>query len=52
MEFLSDEDDLIMDPFAGSNTTGAAAEKLNRNWFGIELDQGYVEASRARFSTL
>src|SRR5690606_28056404 len=32
IKFLSDEGDIVLDPFAGSNTTGMAAEALKRNW--------------------
>jgi site-specific DNA-methyltransferase (cytosine-N4-specific) len=52
IEFLTDEGDIVLDPFAGSNTTGAVAERLKRNWRAIELDPAYVEASRSRFSTM
>ena len=52
IEFLTDEDDLVMDPFAGSNTTGAVAEKLKRNWLAIELEMAYVDASKARFGII
>ncbi len=36
VQFLTDENDIVMDPFAGSNSTGAVAERLNRRWLGIE----------------
>jgi DNA modification methylase len=49
VEFLTDPGDLVLDPFAGSNTTGAVAERLGRKWVGIEADPGYAEASRVRF---
>lgn len=49
IRFLTDEDDLIIDPFAGSNTTGAAAESLDRRWLGIEPQGEYIEGSRGRF---
>jgi site-specific DNA-methyltransferase (cytosine-N4-specific) len=49
VQFLTDPDDLILDPFAGSNTTGAVAEKFDRRWLGIEADLAYAEASRVRF---
>ena len=51
IEFLTDEDDLIMDPFAGSNTTGYVAESLNRKWVAIELNPIYIKASRSRFKS-
>ena len=49
IKFLTDEDDLVLDIFAGSNTTGAVAEKLNRRWLAFELDQGYLATSVLRF---
>lgn len=49
VQFLTDEGDVVLDPFAGSNTTGAAAEALGREWIGIEADANYAEASRVRF---
>lgn len=42
IEFLTEEGDLILDPFAGSNTTGYCAEKLGRKWLGIEIDEKYI----------
>jgi site-specific DNA-methyltransferase (cytosine-N4-specific) len=49
MRLLTDEGDVIVDPFAGSNTTGRVAENLGRRWLGFELDREYVRASRFRF---
>ncbi|MGH7628833.1 MAG: DNA methyltransferase, partial [Gemmatimonadales bacterium] len=40
---------LVMDPFAGSNTTGFAAESLKRRWISIESRSDYVASSLARF---
>jgi site-specific DNA-methyltransferase (cytosine-N4-specific) len=48
IQFLTDTGDLIMDPFAGSNTTGAVAERLKRRWLCIELEGEYVSASQVR----
>ena len=50
VRFLTDENDLVMDPFAGSNTTGAVAESLKRRWVSIEADESYVAASKVRVS--
>jgi site-specific DNA-methyltransferase (cytosine-N4-specific) len=50
VKFLSDPGDLVLDPFAGSNTTGAVAERLGREWIGIEADPTYAEASQVRFA--
>lgn len=49
INFLTDKDDLVFDPFAGSNTTGAVAEDLERNWIGVEAEKNYVDGSRGRF---
>lgn len=52
IKFLTDEGDLVLDPFAGSNTTGAAAEALRRRWVGFEPRDEYIFGSRARFAEL
>ncbi len=49
IRLLTDYSDLILDPFAGSNTTGAVAEKLERRWLAVENVEAYLEASRFRF---
>jgi site-specific DNA-methyltransferase (cytosine-N4-specific) len=36
IKLLTDEGDTIIDPFAGSNTTGVVAEGLRRRWIAIE----------------
>jgi len=41
--------DLVLDPFAGSNTTGRIAETLDRHWLAFELDENYLRASQFRF---
>lgn len=38
----------VLDPFAGSSTTGIAANLLGRRFLGIEQDEKYVEMSKAR----
>lgn len=47
--FLTEECDLVLDPFAGSNTTGAVAESMGRRWISAELSEEYAEDSRLRF---
>lgn len=47
--FLTDPDDLVLDPFAGSNTTGFVAESMERRWISIDVSPEYVEDSRLRF---
>jgi DNA modification methylase len=49
LKFLTDEADLVVDPFAGSNTTGAVAEHLQRRWISVESVESYLEGSRYRF---
>jgi site-specific DNA-methyltransferase (cytosine-N4-specific) len=46
---LTDQDDLVIDIFAGSNTTGQVAEAARRRWLAFELDPNYVAASALRF---
>ena len=49
MKFLTDPDDLVLDPFAGSNTTGEAAEALGRRWVAVEMTEEYIQGSKGRF---
>lgn len=49
VQLLTEDNDLIMDPFAGSNTTGAVAEGLGRSWLAVEAHRDYAEGSRGRF---
>src|SRR5262249_21968694 len=49
IKLLTDEGDIVVDPFAGSNVTGAVCEKLNRNWISVELDWEFVRSSAFRF---
>lgn len=49
IKFLTHRGDMVLDIFAGSNTTGAAAEKLGRRWIAFELEQEYLATSAFRF---
>lgn len=49
IDFLTDEDDIVLDIFAGSNTTGEVAEKSGRKWLSFELNKEYCSASVFRF---
>lgn len=49
IEFLTDEGDIVLDPFGGSNTTGFSAEKLKRKWISIETNKEYGRQSVIRF---
>ncbi len=44
----SNENDIILDPFMGSGTTGKMCKVLNRNFIGIELDDGYFQIAKER----
>lgn len=48
IEFLTDPGDLVFDPFAGSNTTGYAAEQLGRRWISVEGLEQYAAHSKIR----
>jgi site-specific DNA-methyltransferase (cytosine-N4-specific) len=50
IRFLTDPGDLVIDPFAGSNTTGSVAEQLGRTWIAIEKSPEYAGDSELRFS--
>lgn len=52
INLLTDADDLVFDPFSGSNSTGAVAERLGRRWVSVEPNELYVESSRGRFPEL
>jgi DNA modification methylase len=52
VRFLTDENDLLLDPFAGSNTTGAVAEQLKRRWLAVEPVSEYARASQSRFQKI
>ena len=42
------EDGMVIDPFFGSGTTGRVAERLGREWCGIELNQNYIDIAMKR----
>jgi site-specific DNA-methyltransferase (cytosine-N4-specific) len=50
IKFLTDEGDVVLDPFAGSNTTGFVAETLQRRWISCEMNEDYLMGSRYRFA--
>jgi DNA modification methylase len=45
---ISNEDDIILDPFMGSGTTAVACKQLNRNFIGFETKQEYVNIANER----
>jgi len=49
IRFLTKRKSLVLDPFAGSNTTGYVASKLGRKWLSIEKDLNYIKGSNGWF---
>jgi site-specific DNA-methyltransferase (cytosine-N4-specific) len=49
IKLVTKPSDLVLDPFAGSNTTGRVAEDLGRRWIAVDIEQSYVRASGVRF---
>jgi len=47
---ISKENDVVLDPFMGSGTTGVACKLLNRNFIGIELNEEYIKIAEARIN--
>lgn len=56
MEWLikihSNENQVILDPFMGSGTTGVACKNLNRKFIGIELDENYFNIAKDRIESI
>ncbi|MCY8506481.1 DNA-methyltransferase [Bacillus atrophaeus] len=50
IKFLTDPDDIVLDIFGGSNTTGETAESLDRQWIYCDLDRDFVATSVLRFA--
>src|SRR5438270_11287609 len=45
-------DDLVLDPFCGTGTTGAVAKRFGRRFIGVERDAGYAAAAQARIAAV
>lgn len=52
INFLTNSGDLVLDPFGGSNTTGASAERLGRRWISVEPTRDYISSSKGRFEKI
>jgi len=48
----SNPGDVVLDPFFGTGTTGAVARRLGRHFVGIEREQDYIDAARARIDAV
>lgn len=46
----SNPNDIVVDPFMGSGTTGVACKNLNRKFIGIERDANYFEIAKRRIN--
>ncbi len=44
--------DIVLDPFFGSGTTGAVAQRLGRHFVGIEREQAYIDAAKERIDAV
>ena len=51
IKMLTEEGDLVVDIFAGSNTTGYVAEKNKRHWISFENNIEYIASSIFRFTS-
>jgi DNA modification methylase len=49
IKFLTEPNDLVLDIFAGSNTTGRVAEQLERQWLAFDVEHEYLAQSVFRF---
>lgn len=49
VRMLTDENDFVLDPFAGSCVTGEVCERLSRRWMCGELEEAYLEGALGRF---
>lgn len=52
IKLLTEENDVVLDPFAGSGTTCAAAYELNRSYIGVELKEDYYQIATANLNAL
>ncbi|RBP57170.1 DNA methylase [Brenneria salicis ATCC 15712 = DSM 30166] len=52
IKLLTDEGDLVLDPFMGSGTTAVAASMLNRNYLGFDKELKYIELAKKRLKSI
>jgi len=50
VQFLTEPGDIVLDPFAGSNTTGAVSEQLKRKWVSLDAIDEYADHSIIRMN--
>jgi DNA modification methylase len=49
ISMCTEKNDIVLDPFAGSNMAGYIAEKLGRRWIAIESEEDYLKGAKLRF---
>ena len=52
IKLVTDENDIVLDPFMGSGTTLVAAKMLNRRYIGIDISKKAVELAENRLESL
>lgn len=52
IEMSSNENEVVLDPFAGSGSTLMAAQELRRKWIGIDINPEYIKAATERLATI
>lgn len=48
IKWLTDKDDIVLDPFMGSGSTAVASKEENRKWIGFDLNESYAELVQYR----
>lgn len=46
------ENDIVLDPFNGSGTTGIACKNLNRRYIGIDINEEFLELTKKRYEVI
>ena len=52
LKTTANEDDLVFDPFSGSGTTCAVAQKMGLDWVGCDVSEKAVEVAKERINKL
>jgi site-specific DNA-methyltransferase (adenine-specific) len=50
VKVLTNQNDVVLDPFMGSGTAGVVSKKNNRNFIGIEINPEYFERAKSRLN--
>jgi len=52
LNFSSNEEDIVLDPFMGSGTTAIACKQLNRHFIGFEINPDYCDSAEKRLKNV